>query len=130
MNIVFAGTPEFARVALDALRAAARAAGHPLAMSLDQCIIGSSYLAVPKGTRRRDEAMKLIAHTIAPATQVAFTQYIWATPNAKGALEQIPAHIRANMPDLRNQNHVVVSDAYWAENFAALSARFSEWLLQ
>ena len=109
---------------------AARQAGHPLAMSLDQCIIGSSYLAVGKGSKNKEAAMKLIAHAIAPDTQAAFTKYIWATPNAKGALEKVPADIRAMMPDPTNKAHVVVSDAYWADNFATLSARFSEWLLQ
>lgn len=109
---------------------AARNAGHPLAMSLEQCIIGSSYLAIAKGSKRRNEAMKLMAHVIAPETQAAFTKYIWATPNAKGAIEKVPSEIRAMMPDPSNKAHVVVSDAYWADNFAPLSARFSEWLLQ
>lgn len=109
---------------------AARKAGHPLAMSLEQCIIGSSYLAVGKGTKQKEAAMKLLAHVIQPDTQAAFTKYIWATPNAKGALEKVPAEIRAMMPDPANKAHVVVSDAYWAENFASLNARFSEWLLQ
>lgn len=109
---------------------AARQAGHPLAMSLEQCIIGSSYLAVGKGSKRREAAMKLIAHAIAPETQAAFTKYIWATPNAKGALEKVPSDIRAMMPDPSNKAHVVVSDEYWADHFATLNARLTEWLLQ
>jgi hypothetical protein len=47
----------------------------------------------------------------------------------KGANELMDADARQWAPDLGTGQHIVISDAYWADHFETLEARFKEWLL-
>jgi putative spermidine/putrescine transport system substrate-binding protein len=108
---------------------AAQAGGIPLAMSMKQCVIGSLYYGVVKGSPRREAAMKFIDFAIQPQQNAALCSATTTVPNVKGANELMDADARQWAPDLGTGQHIVISDAYWADHFETLEARFKEWLL-
>ena len=119
---------DFSYVFTNRIRAA-QEGGVPLAMSMKQCTIGSLYYGVVKGSPRREAAMKFIDFAMRPQQNAALCSMMTSIPNAKDATALMDAEAQKWAPDLGNKQHILISDAYWAEHYEELNARFKEWLL-
>jgi putative spermidine/putrescine transport system substrate-binding protein len=108
---------------------AAQEGGIPMEMSMGQCVIGSIYYGVVKGSPRREAAMRFINFAAQPAQMAAFCTATTGIPNVKGARELMDESVQKWVPDLNDPKHIIVSDAYWSDHYEELNARFKEWLL-
>lgn len=107
----------------------AQRAGSSVAMSMRQTLNSLEYLAVPKGGKNIQDAMRYVAFCLRPDRQAAFCELVEFSPNVAGAAEQVSAAARARMPDMKSPDAVVIDDAWWGENYDKLQRRFTEWLL-
>jgi putative spermidine/putrescine transport system substrate-binding protein len=105
----------------------AQKAGSSVAMSMNQTINSLEYLAVPKGGKNKEAAMRYVAFCLRPDRQVAFGATNNFAPNAKKGIAMLPKD--APMPDMTNPNNIVLNDAWWADNYDALQKRYTEWML-
>ncbi len=103
--------------------------GSTVDISLQQTINSLEYLAVAKGTRNREAAMRYIDFVLRPDRQAAFGEALFFTPNSIPALEKASAEARKFMPDMTKPSNAILNDAWWADHYADLQARFTEWLL-
>lgn len=113
-------------------RAAATAqpgGGKTLAFSFEQNTIYSEEIAVLKGAPNKENAMKLVAYFLRPEVQARVMNVTALIPVSKKAVPMLSAKVRKWQPDLSNPNNLTIDNAYWAENFDAVSRRFKEWML-
>ncbi|HVY99738.1 MAG TPA: ABC transporter substrate-binding protein [Dongiaceae bacterium] len=97
--------------------------------TFNQGILNADCIAIPKGSKHKDLAMKALAMFISPELQARFPLYIDYGPiNSKafetGVLtqEQIDANL-ASPKNIRNQ--VIVDSDWWAKNMAAMTERWN-----
>ncbi|WP_233838914.1 ABC transporter substrate-binding protein [Paraburkholderia sp. ZP32-5] len=107
----------------------ARVAGLPLAMSLEQTIIGNETIGVVKGTTRKAAAMKFVAFVLRPDRQAEFSNKSSYLPGNPAAMSQVSADAKKLLPDLSQHNHIYQDDEYWASRTTELQVRFSQFLL-
>jgi putative spermidine/putrescine transport system substrate-binding protein len=95
--------------------------------SLDQ-----DWWAVPKGTKRRDLAMKFIAFTVKPEVQADYVSKLPQGPVSKKSFNFIDANYARLLPTYPdNYKKLAKPDhAWWGENEATLEARWSAWILK
>jgi putative spermidine/putrescine transport system substrate-binding protein len=103
--------------------------GTSVEFSTVQTINSLEYLAVPKGTKNAETAMKYVAFCLRPDRQAEFSKRLNFAPNAKAAAKMLDAATKAVLPDLTAPGSVVSNDAWWADHYEVLQKRFSEWLL-
>lgn len=103
--------------------------GVPLAFSLNQTLIFNDGLAVLKGAPNKENALKLIAYILRPEVQARLEDKLGLMPVSKKAFPMLSAETREWLPDMSNPKNLVISNAYWADNYEAVSRRFQEWLL-
>lgn len=108
---------------------AAKKQGLPLGFVYDEVLCTPSYMAVPKGTKNRAAAMKLVNYFLRPDLQAAFCNITGYTPvNAKG-VPLLSAEAKAQQADLTNPKTAITDVDWWADNFVEMSKRFKEWLI-
>lgn len=107
----------------------AQADGISIDCSLAQTINAANYAAVPKGSTRKDNAMKLLAFTQRPDRAAAFSELMVYLPTVEAAIPLLSDKAKRWMPDLSDPQNVVMNDAWWGDNYDELQKRFSEWLL-
>ncbi|ARP79785.1 spermidine/putrescine ABC transporter substrate-binding protein [Bordetella genomosp. 8] len=107
----------------------AQRAGSSVAMSMRQTLNSLEYLAVPKGGKNIQNAMRYVAFCLRPERQAAFCELVEFAPNAAGASDMVGAQARARMPDMKSPDAIIINDAWWGENYDKLQRRFTEWLL-
>lgn len=108
----------------------ARQSGLDVNITTAQSVLVNNYLAVLRGTKQRDNAMKFLDFAMRPDIQASFVSSLAYVPNNLDSIPLLtkdPAVV-ALMPDLNNANNVVVNDTWWASNFVELDRRFKEWL--
>jgi putative spermidine/putrescine transport system substrate-binding protein len=98
-------------------------------MSMRQTLNSLEYLAVPKGGRNIQNAMRYVAFCLRPDRQAAFCEQVEFSPNVTGAVELVSADARQRMPDMKSPDAIIINDAWWGENYDKLQRRFTEWLL-
>ena len=103
--------------------------GSTLNISMMQTLNSLEYLAVAKGTKNREAAMRYIAFCLRADRQAAFAEKLYFTPNSMAGLEAASPDARKYMPDMSNPNNAILDDAWWADNYTDLQNRFTEWLL-
>lgn len=106
-----------------------RAVGVPLAFSLEQNVLNTGAVAVLKGARNKEGAMKLIAYMLRSEVEVRLERQAGNIPVSKNAASMFSAEDRKWQPDLNNPSTVTISSEYWADNFDAVSRRFKEWIM-
>lgn len=108
---------------------AANRAGGTLKISLAQTVNQLEYYAVLKGTRNREAAMRYIAFSLRPDRQAALSEQLSLAPNSRKAVEMVSAEARQFMPDMNNQNNIMIDDIWWADNFVDLQQRYTDWMI-
>jgi len=107
----------------------AQRAGSSVAMSMRQTLNSLEYLAVPKGGKNIQNAMRYVAFCLRADRQAAFCELVEFSPNVTGATDLISAEARQRMPDMNSPDAIVIDDAWWGDNYDKLQRRFTEWLL-
>jgi putative spermidine/putrescine transport system substrate-binding protein len=108
--------------------ASARKEGADIGFATEQTLILNQYLAVLKGSKRRDEAMKFLSFVLRPDRQAEFANAYYSIPVRKSAMSHMSAEVRPAVPDVTNPRNVVMNDSWWTTNFVTLDRRFKEWL--
>lgn len=109
---------------------AAREAGGSIEFFTDQPVIATTYLAIPKGSKKRDAAMKLLSYFVRPDLQAAFSNaMIGNGPTVLAAVPLLSGAARAMQADFRSPQSAFVDVVWWADNYSEISKRFKEWLL-
>jgi putative spermidine/putrescine transport system substrate-binding protein len=108
---------------------AAKLSGISMDFSFDQTINANDYYVVPRGSPRKEAAMRYIDFVISLDRQIAIAEKISFSPVTKGALEQASPQAQIWLPKLTNANSILIDDEYWRTNFTALDKRFKEWIL-
>lgn len=108
---------------------AAQRDGTSIDFSWAQTLNALNYVTVLKGAPNRDAAMQLVAYTLDPERAAAFSDLLGYTPTVAKAMPLVSDETREWLPDMSNEQNVVMDDLWWQQNFAELQKRFSEWLL-
>ena len=107
----------------------AKEAGVSIDFSFDQVISARNYFTVPKGSRRKEAAMRFLDFVTRPEQQAIMAEKISFMPVTKGAAEKVSADARKWIADPNNPRSAFVDDDYWRDNFVAADKRFKEWIL-
>ncbi len=107
----------------------ARENGMSIAMSMKQTLNSLEYLAVPKHGKNTEAAMKYVAFCLRADRQAAFCHEVPFAPNSAAALDLLSPEVKARIPDMNDQNAVVIDDAWWGKHYDSLQRRFTEWML-
>ena len=92
--------------------------------------INPSYIAMVKGSRKRDAAMHLLDSFMRPDLQAAYCNALPGNgPIALDAAPRLDGKVKAMLPDCDNPQTAVTDVALWADQYAPVAARFKEWLL-
>jgi putative spermidine/putrescine transport system substrate-binding protein len=106
--------------------------GAPEAVEFNQGLVMGDSWVVPKGTPRKELAMKFINFAIAPENQAAYSEHIDYAPVNKKALELLNEErlSKIGQSSKNAANQVIVDIDWWVENFDDVNNRFQEWLLK
>ncbi|MHB0773003.1 extracellular solute-binding protein [Bradyrhizobium sp. 1.29L] len=107
----------------------AKDAGVPIGFSSAQCFAGLVYWAVPKGSKRKEAAMRFLEFVTRSDRQVLQANKYGLASLTKGVDEQIDEKMRPWMFDIKNPKNALIDDEYWASHYVELDKKFKEWLL-
>lgn len=128
VTLVTANEIDFSYTYISRVRPA-QIAGSSVAISTEQTLNSLEYLAVPKGTRNREAAMRYIAFCLRPDRQAAFGETLFFSPNSRKGFEASTPAARQHMPDMASPKNAILDDDWWADRYTPLQKRFTEWLL-
>lgn len=98
-----------------------------LKMAWDTNTYEQDYWVIPKGSPRKDLAMKFIASTVQPGPQVEYAKLIPYGPTNKSA--KVPADIAAQLPTApaNMKDAVAIDGTFWLDHGEDLERRFNAW---
>lgn len=109
---------------------AAQAQGISMDFVSEQPLIAPTYIGVPKGTKNRAAAMKLLSYFMRPDMQAEYANQLPGNgPVLRAAVPLMGGKAKAMLPDLDNPNTAVTDIDWWADNYAKMAPRFKQWLL-
>ncbi|MER5173798.1 ABC transporter substrate-binding protein [Thioclava kandeliae] len=113
---------------------ALKAEGLPVDMTYDQGTLSMDCLAVPKGSKHKDLAMKVIGRMLSPDLQAHMPAAINYGPTTSLAFDQgvITDEQIANSPSSPEhmKSQAVISGKWWAEHAAEVQERWDAFLLK
>ncbi|MDQ2762832.1 MAG: extracellular solute-binding protein, partial [Pseudomonadota bacterium] len=98
-----------------------------IGISWQQNLTAADVLVVPKGTKKKEEAMKFLAFATsakAQADMAALTNY---APINTEAAKLMPANERAMLPDQNTQSQINLDMNYWGAHREEIGQRWYEW---
>jgi len=104
--------------------------GVNVSISWDHNITAADMLVVPKGTRHRDAAMRLIAHASSATSQAGFAAATGYAPINLDSAALMDADIRATLPDQQTHTQVNADMHYWAQHREDIGKRWYAWQAQ
>jgi len=110
----------------------ANQSGKHFALVWDGQMYGQDYWGIVAGSPHKELAEKFIAFANDPEVQSKFPEYITYGVLNKKAISMVKPEIAESMPtSAANLKNAISFDAsFWAENDAALTARFEAWRAQ
>jgi putative spermidine/putrescine transport system substrate-binding protein len=105
--------------------------GAPIAVSWEQNIQSVDYLVVPRGSKNREAAMKLIDVMTLPENQAKLANMIAYAPTNPAAFTGIDPQIApwlSTAPDNVKQGFLINAE-YWRDNLKTLQERWTAWKL-
>src|SRR5262249_13367352 len=108
-----------------------RTKGAPVDFHFNQSLFVADSFSMPKGVRRKREAMQFIAFALQPENQANFSRAIPYGPVAKKALTLLDAQTLSLLPS-SEENYpkgTLQNGAWWAENGAKANERFNSWII-
>lgn len=109
--------------------AAARNEGVDIDMSMEQTVNGTEYLAVMKGTKKREAAMRFVDFCLRPDRQAAFSELHLVNPMREDAVARVDESAKKWLPNLSASKNIILDDFWWGENRSRIDERFKEWML-
>jgi putative spermidine/putrescine transport system substrate-binding protein len=108
-----------------------RTKGAPVDFHFNQSLFVADSFLMPKGVRRKREAMQFIAFALQPENQANFSRAIPYGPVAKKALTLLDAQTLALLPSSEENfpKGTLQNGAWWAENGAKANERFNSWII-
>ncbi|RUY27353.1 extracellular solute-binding protein [Mesorhizobium sp. M7A.F.Ca.US.001.04.1.1] len=106
-----------------------QAAGVPIGYSFKQNILGVGWLGVPRGTRKKDEAMQFLAFSLDPERQAELASKSGDAPTNPAALDKVDPSARKWLADVNAKDNLFTNAAWWDTHLEELSVRYKEWLL-
>jgi putative spermidine/putrescine transport system substrate-binding protein len=85
--------------------------------------------AIPKGSPKKDEALKFIAFASQPGNQKIYSENIAYGPSNKQAVALIDKKVASDLPTTpaNIKNQVKVDVGFWADYGESLEQRFNAW---
>jgi mannopine transport system substrate-binding protein len=105
--------------------------GQPIAWSYKASFLVGDRIALIKGAKNRDKALKLAEYWLnTPAAQAKVCEALSCTPPSTGAVALMSVEARADMPSAEDvEDHVVVPDAKWINaNAPLMLERWNAWI--
>jgi putative spermidine/putrescine transport system substrate-binding protein len=100
--------------------------GKPVDYTFRDQILAASYLSVPKGTKNKDAAMKLIAYAVGSEANGKPSQYSPLAPSNTNATPD--ADMEKDLPTAHlDEPHAEFDDVWIAENASDVEAAYQEW---
>lgn len=103
----------------------------PVAMVWNQGIMTVDFLAVPKGSKHKEAAFKLISWMLDPEHQAEYAKATDVGPSNAKALALIDEKTKERLPSYHYQKGelVALDNAWWAANLDKLTERWNQWKL-
>lgn len=104
----------------------------PVAVKWDGALLTVDLLAVPKGSKNKDAAMKLINWMNKPELQAEFARKTAIGPANEKALAMLDDTVKQSLPTYHyGQGKMVAVDSdWWADNVEKLEERWNTWKLK
>ncbi|WP_256568089.1 extracellular solute-binding protein, partial [Pseudomonas sp. HMSC75E02] len=85
--------------------------------------------AIPKGDKKKEEALKFIAFSVKPEQQKIYAENIAYGPVNKNTVSLLDKGVQANMPTTPENiaNQVGMDVTFWADYGEQLEQRFNAW---
>lgn len=103
----------------------------PLKMVWQNALITVDYLAIPRGSKNKQNAMKLIGFMSRPDIQEKFAAATDIGPTNTKALALLSDDQKLSLPSFYRAQGMTIdfNDDWWAERFESLTQRWNAWLL-
>jgi len=101
----------------------------PMDYSFEQNLLGISWLGVPRGSKKKDEAMQFLNFSLNKERQTELANLSGDAGTNPDSLAAIDPSVRKWLPDVSSKENLFVNGAWWADNLEELTVRYKEWLL-
>lgn len=110
----------------------AAAQGAPVYVEWNDQLVDLDYWAIPKGSKNRDAAARLIAFMTDPVRQAAFAEWTYYGPANKKAFEHIDKQKAALMPTSPENlaKGRVVEESWYADHEQEVERRWEAWKME
>jgi putative spermidine/putrescine transport system substrate-binding protein len=102
--------------------------GAPVKIQWNQNLQTADYLVVPKGTTRKEEAMKLIAYCVSGENNYRLSDYIEYAPINGESIPKVDPQVAPQLPTAHRDVGVTYNAEWWDKNREAVTERFNEWV--
>lgn len=102
----------------------------PVEIQWNQGLLTVDYLAVPKGSPRRENAMKLIAWMMKPELQADYAKRAFYGPSNEQAMKLLDEETKQKLPTYYTERMVILDNAWWADHLKEATDRWNEWKLR
>jgi putative spermidine/putrescine transport system substrate-binding protein len=104
----------------------------PVAMVWKDGIMTTDFLAIPKGSKHKENALKLIAWMLDAKNQAAYAKDTGVGPSNIKALELLDQKTKETLPSYHYQKGelIPVDNAWWAANLDKVTDRWNQWKLK
>jgi putative spermidine/putrescine transport system substrate-binding protein len=99
-------------------------------VSWDQNLLTNETVIVPKGTKNKEAAMKLINQIVTAESQAGYANEMGYGPVNLDSGPLITAEAAKGLPDAHTEGQIFVDPIYWRENIDAVSERWYAWQAQ
>jgi putative spermidine/putrescine transport system substrate-binding protein len=103
----------------------------PVDFIWNQGIMTVDYLAVPKGSKKKEAAFKLIAWMLDAERQAEYAKATAVGPSNTKSLDLLDEKTKESLPSHHfvKGELLVFNDAWWSENLDKLTERWNQWKL-
>jgi len=104
----------------------------PVAMVWNDGIMTTDFLAIPKGSKRKENAQKLISWMLDAKRQADYAKATGVGPSNIKALDSLSDDVKETLPSYHYQKGELVAfdNVWWAANLKNLTDRWNQWKLQ
>ena len=96
-------------------------------MSWNQNLTAADVLVVPKGSKKKAEAMKFLAEATSPTAQAELARLTNYAPINTASAKLLPAKDAAELPDRHTDGQINLDMKYWAAHREEIGKRWYDW---
>jgi putative spermidine/putrescine transport system substrate-binding protein len=106
--------------------------GQPIDIELNEAANRTNNWSVPKGTKQKENAMRLVASFSIPERQARLAELIAYGPTNRLAFKHLSVERAREMPSgpENEKRGFWLSDQWWADNGGDVATRWSKWILE